>query len=120
MFEDVLYSFQLLWYSQRVMCTTDIGYIKRIHSNSICGRPENIFNVVSLWKTYKKMVSLCGKYELLNDNCEYVCLKMIEKSINQFVRHYRRLPALEKEEFLNSLSRWDRVRFNLLGQITSN
>lgn len=113
-FEDVLYTFRLLWNADKVKCVTDVGYHKRIHNESICGKPENIHNVDSLWKNYKKMWALCESFCFDNDDYEYIVKEMIERSVNQLKRHYERLSSDDKALFLKGLPRWDRVKFDFL------
>lgn len=113
-FEDVLYSFRLLYHAKRVRSILDIGYKKRIHEESICGKPENLHNVNSLWKNYKKLFVLCEQFSSDDDNYEYVAKTMISKSINQLLLHYERLGNSDKEIFIRGLSSWDRIRFELL------
>ena len=113
-FEDVLYTFRLLWYSKRVRSLIDVGYKKRIHVESICGKPENLYNVESLWKNYKKLMALCEQFNQDDDDYEYVAKVMINKSIKQLLLHYERLSIIDKENFVSGLSRWDKIRFELL------
>lgn len=115
-FEDVLYTFRLLWYSERVRSLINVGYKKRIHKESICGKPESLHNVDSLWKNYKKLISLCEQFNQDDDNYEYVAKTMIQKSINQLMLHFSRLSNADRSMFLNGLSRWDRIRFELLSK----
>lgn len=113
-FEDVLYTFRLLWCAERVRTLVDVGYKKRIHNESICGRPENIYNVNSLWMNYKKLSDLCEQFNQDDDYYEYIAMAMIKKSIAQLLRHFERLTDEDKEDFIGGLSKWDRIRFKLL------
>ena len=113
-FEDVLYTFRLLWYAERVRTLVDVGYKKRIHNESICGKPENIHNVNSLWKNYKKMLVLCKHLNQDEDDYEYIVMTMIKKTIVQLLLHFERLTDEDKEDFIGGLSKWDRIRFKLL------
>ena len=115
-FEDVLYTFQLLWYAKRVMCITDVGYRKRMHSESICGRPENLHNVESMWKNYTELMVLCESYGIENDTEEYVAKSIINKSVHQLLLHFNRLKESDKEIFIKNCSRWDRIRFFILNE----
>lgn len=115
-FEDMLYTFRLLWHSKRVRSITDVGYKKRIHEESICGRPENIHNVESLWHNYKKLIAVCEQINQDDDNYEYVAKTMINRSINQLMLHFNRLSDAEKSMFINGLSRWDKIKFELLSK----
>ena len=108
-FEDMLYTFRLLWHSKRVRSITDVGYKKRIHEESICGRPENIHNVESLWHNYKKLIVLCEQFNQDDDNYEYVAKTMINRSINQLMLHFVRLSDADRSMFINGLSRWDKI-----------
>ena len=92
----------------------DVGYKKRIHVESICGKPENLYNVESLWKNYKKLMALCEQFNQDDDDYEYVAKVMINKSIKQLLLHYERLSIIDKENFVSGLSRWDKIRFELL------
>lgn len=115
-FEDMLYTFRLLWHSKRVRSITDVGYKKRIHEESICGRPENIHNVESLWHNYKKLIVLCEQFNQDDDNYEYVAKTMINRSINQLMLHFVRLSDADRSMFINGLSRWDKIKFELLSK----
>ena len=108
-FEDILYSYRLLMASKRVMCITDIGYIKRIHSESICGREECLENVTSLWKNLKKIVVINKEINASNEKEIFVMEKLTVSVKNQLLRHYERL--LDKEEFLKSLNKYEAFLF---------
>lgn len=116
-FEDMLYTFRLLWHSERVRSLDIVGYKKRIHDESICGKPENIHNVDSLWNNHKKLISLCEEFVCDDDDYEYVAKKMIQRSICQFSLHFERLKSDEKRKFIDGLSRWDKVRIELLRKL---
>lgn len=113
-FEDMLYTFRLLWHSKRVRSIIDAGYKKRIHEESICGRSENIHNVESLWHNYKKLIVLCEQFNQDDDNYEYVAKTMIHRSINQLMLHFNRLIVADRVTFINGLSRCDKIKFALL------
>lgn len=113
-FEDALYTFQLLWKANRVRLVKDIGYKKRIHKESICGKPENIHNVESLWENYKSIISLCEEYQHNDDVYEYIAKRMIGRSASQLMLHYDRLMDGEKKVFIDSLKSLDKVKFNFL------
>lgn len=115
-FEDMLYTFRLLWHSKRVRSITDVGYKKRIHEESICGRPENIHNVESLWHNYKKLMVLCEQFNQDDDSYEYVAKAMINRSKNQLMLHFNRLSDADRSMFINGLSRWDKIKFELLSK----
>ena len=115
-FEDMLYTFRLLWHSKRVRSITDVGYKKRIHEESICGRPENIHNVESLWHNYKKLMVLCEQFNQDDDSYEYVVKAMINRSKNQLMLHFNRLSDADRSMFINGLSRWDKIKFELLSK----
>lgn len=100
-FEDVVYTYKVFLNSSRVMCTNEVGYFKRLHSESICGKPENIFNVQSM---LDNVVTIhCINEELFpkTDN-SYDDIKQFieEKTINQLNLHFNRLPE-ELQKKLN-------------------
>lgn len=114
LFEDAIYTFQLLWNAKRVRLVKNIGYKKRLHTESICGRPESVHNVVSLWDNYKSMITLCDNYYQEDDNYEYIAKKMIYRSISQLMLHYGRLVEKDKKIFIDNLHRWDKIKFDFL------
>lgn len=116
-YEDMLYTFRLLWDSRRVRLLTDVGYKKRIHEESICGKPECIYNVESLWKNYKELMVLCEQFNQEDDCYEYIVIKMIQRSICQFLLHLGRLNEIDRIKFINGLSKWDRVRIELIKKL---
>lgn len=61
-------------------------------------------------------ISLCEQFNQDDDNYEYVAKTMIQKSINQLMLHFSRLSNADRSMFLNGLSRWDRIRFELLSK----
>lgn len=58
LFEDNLYTLQLLMNAKRCLCITDIGYYKRFRTGSICTSSEQPLFVKSFLITYKEMCAM--------------------------------------------------------------
>lgn len=112
-FEDILYTFKLLMKSNRVFCSKEIGYRKRIHNNSICGKPENIDNVESLWVTLKELIVICRGLQYETKTKEFVVLNIIKKVKRQLALHFSRLTESDKYLFLKRCGKYDRILFEV-------
>lgn len=99
-FEDVVYTYKLLLECKRVICIDEIGYIKRIHSESICGKNESIYNVISMWDNYKNVKMLNLMLDKGNKRNVFISEKMQERVTEQFLLHFQRLNTNQKRELI--------------------
>lgn len=109
-FEDNIYTFQILMVSSKVMCINDILYKHRIRSNSITTRDENIDSVTGWLITFieiEKINSLSqfDRYDNFNkvkfQNAYNLLLKNIKKQIK---KRYYRLSSLDQNNLITNLS----------------
>ena len=113
-FEDVLYTYRLMWACKKVLCINDVGYKKRLHKESICGGKVTTDMARSAWKNLKKIIMLNEEFDIASEDEEVVALAGVKGCLKQFVRNYCALTSIEQKEFLSCLSYHDRINCKLL------
>ena len=98
-FEDVVYTYRLLLSAKKVLCINEVGYSKRIHSESICGRTENLENVLSMWDNCKSIEEINLSLNIQDRDSLYIANRMRENVSSQFLLHYNRLDQISKDKF---------------------
>lgn len=99
LFEDVVYTYCALLNCSRVTCTEEVGYYKRLHGESICGKPESFHTVQSMLDYFITIKSInkrlrnidVSRYSVVTNNIEQMLLQ-------QFVFHFDRLSEEQKGE----------------------
>lgn len=109
-FEDNIYTFQVLMVSTKVMCINDILYRHRIRSNSITTRAENVDSVTGWIITFIEIEKIYFLLQLDKySNCNKVKFQnaynvMLENIKKQIVKRYNRLSNLDQKKLMIKLS----------------
>lgn len=114
LFEDNLYTMQVLLNAKKVMCIKDVLYRKRIRENSIVTKKENANNVKGFLITVIEMLKIQNEIIYEFPNVEKIILEIIHKNIVQVKKRYERLELNEKIELETMLNNFERHILNLI------
>jgi len=92
-YEDQLFTFQVLYHAKRVFCITDVLYLKRIRSGSICTNALSINYLKSYYTTYSVIKNMLDNME--GDFLHYT-LQLLESYKNKLRRKYSVCTESEK------------------------
>lgn len=112
-YEDNLYTFDVLMKAKRTFCICDELYQKRIHSDSIVTRKQDYRAVDGYFKTLIAEISIIRKIAVKDYIKGYV-IKELERIICQIKKKYSLLSEDEKKDYINSLNDFDYIVFQLL------
>lgn len=114
LFEDNLYTMQVLLKSEKVMCINDILYEKRIRENSIVTRKENAENIKGFLITVIEMLKIQKEIRYECQSVEQVVFSIIEKNMIQVKKRYERLEQDERQKLKIKLNNFERHVLNFI------
>lgn len=114
LFEDNLYTMQVLLKSEKVMCINDILYGKRIRENSIVTRKENAENIKGFLITVIEMLKIQKEIRYECQSVEQVVFSIIEKNMIQVKKRYERLEQDERQKLKIKLNNFERHVLNFI------
>lgn len=114
LFEDNLYTLQILLKIQNAMCINDILYRKRIRENSIVTRKENADNIKGFLITIIEMLKMQKDIFYESQSVEQEVLCIIEKNIMQVKKRYKRLEVDEIKKLKDMLNNSEKQILNLI------
>lgn len=114
LFEDNLYTMQVLLKSEKVMCINDILYRKRIRENSIVTRKENAENIKGFLITIIEMLKMQKEIRYEYQSVEQVIFSIVEKNMSQVKKRYERLEQDEMQKLKIQLNNFERHVLNFI------
>lgn len=112
--EDNLYTIQLLFNAERTGCIDEPFFQRRIRPNSIMTATCSHRNILGLYLTVTELMrEFNGLSQQTEEGCQLI-QKMQATILNNLSHRWQSLPAVEKALFRASLTKEDRMMFNVL------
>ena len=127
-YEDNLYTFQVLIHAKRTYCVNRILYHKRIRENSITTNQESVLSVYSFLRTFIRMVSYFEPELPPEDVFQGIkrigriqsgYSEMINNIQKQLIKRFSRLPADGKEALLEKCNTYEKNILNMVNRSIS-
>lgn len=112
--EDNLYTIQLLFKAERTGCIDEPFFQRRIRGNSIMTAKYTHRNALGLYLTITELMREFNDLSQQTEDCRKLIQKMQSMILNNLTWQWYRLSEVEKALFRASLTKEDRMMFNVL------
>ncbi len=113
-YEDNLYTFEVLMKAKRTYCIDDILYLKRIREDSIITGKQSSESARGFLVTIIEVLERIKTIKHIDNNIHENIMYILQGLIQRMNRYYNQLEASEQEVFLNNCSLQEIVIFKLL------